>query len=216
MRRSTIIYVLLLALTIGAYYYLKNREAPAEETPEIAFTFEPAPEIEFLFPANMGSPIRIRLEAKTGEVVELARNEENAWVLIQPLDVAAEQYAAEAAMSQVVTIQVMEKLSGIAASDIGLDAPEYTLTVTFEDNVQRIVRVGVVTPSGTGYYALVENEIVIISKSAMDALIGLIANPPYAETLTPSPTLAETETPLPASETPVSASEPAATLTPVP
>ena len=197
MRRSTIVYVLLLAVTAGAYFYLKNREAPVE-APEIAFTFEPAEEISFLFSSEYGEPVGIRMEAKTGEVVELARNEENVWAMILPIKAAAEQFAAEAAISQVVTIRIMDRLQSVAPKDVGLDDPQYTLTVEFEDGVKRIVYIGVVTPSETGYYALVDDQVVIVSKAALDALIGLIASPPYAETPTPSPSpVTETDVPPP-------------------
>ena len=77
-------------------------------------------------------------------------------------------------------------------------SPEYKLSVKFTNGVERNAQIGVITPTENGYYASIDGEIVIVSRSALDALIGLLNNPPYAETLTPSPVPATTtETPLP-------------------
>ena len=99
--------------------------------------------------------------------------------------------------------------------DVGLDAPEYKLSVKFTNGVERIAEIGVITPTENGYYVSIDGKIVIVSKSAIDALIGLLTNPPYAETLTPSPVPATaTETPLPS--TPETATATNATATPKP
>jgi len=191
MRRSTVIYLLLLLVMAGAYYYLNNRPQPAD----IALTFEPQAEVSYLFAAEDGLPTSIRIESKAGEVVELARNAENAWVLILPLEASAEQGSAEAAASQLTTIRIMDRLPDISPKDVGLDTPQYKLIVKFTNDVERIVEIGVVTPTGTGYYTRADDEIVIASASAVDALIGLLANPPYAET--PTATVTPSQTPIP-------------------
>jgi len=195
MRRSTVVYLLLFLAMAGAYYYLNNREKPAnsEATPEPVAT-----EVSYLFTAEDGNPTSIRVESKTGEIVEIARDEKNAWVLKLPFEAAADQGSVEAAASQITTIRITDRLPNISPKDVGLDAPDYKLIVKFTNNVERITQIGVVTPTGNGYYVSSDNGTVIVSKSAIDAIIGLLTNPPYAETLTPSPIPATaTETPLP-------------------
>jgi hypothetical protein len=59
------------------------------------------------------------------------------------------------------------------------------LTVKFSTGVERFAEIGVITPTENGYYVRIDGEIVIVSRSAIDAFIGLLANPPYAETPTP-------------------------------
>lgn len=185
MRRSTIIILLLFILAAGGYYYLQNRPEPVDTT----HTETPIPttEVVYLFDAEAGVPTLIRLEAATGEVVELARNEENAWALTLPIEAAAEQGSAEAASSQLTTIQISDRVPNLDPATVGLDTPAYILTVAFKNSVERTVEIGVLTPTESGYYVRSMDEIVIVSRSAIDALVGLLTNPPYVETPTPSP-----------------------------
>ena len=193
MRQSTVIYVLLFLVLIGAYYYLNNREQPADITP----TLEPAAEVSYLFTAEEGLPTSIRIESKAGDTVEVARNAENAWVLILPREATADQASAEAAASQVTTMQILDRLPDIDPEIVGLTDPEYILVIKFTSGVERNVKIGVITPTESGYYVQnTDGETVIVSKSSVDALLGLLNNPPYLETPTPSP-IALTETPIP-------------------
>ena len=211
MRRSTVIYLLLFLVMAGAYYYLNNRP----KTADIALTLTPEETVSYLFTSSDGIPTSIHMESKTGEVVELMRNADNAWALTLPLKASADQGAVEAAVSQLTTIRITDHLQNISPKDVGLDAPDYKLTVKFTNNVERIAEIGVVTPTGNGYYVRSSGQIVIVSKSAIDALIGLLTNPPYAETLTPSPIPpTTTETSLP--PTPEAATATNETATPKP
>lgn len=184
MRRSTIVYILLFALVLGAAYYFNNRA----ETADITIETETAEPIEYLFSPADGLPTRIHIESKGGEVVEVKRNAENAWVLILPDEAAADQGSVEAAAGQVSTMRILERLPDLAPEAVGLDNPEYTMTFQFTSGVERIVSIGVVTPTESGYYARTEeSEILIVSKSAVDSLLGLLTEPPYAATETPVP-----------------------------
>lgn len=209
MRRSTILFVLLFVIVAGVYYYLNNREEPAD----ITITLEPEEEITYLFSADAGVPTGIRIESKDGAIVEVERNADNTWALIEPFEVAANSGSVEAAASQITTMQVLDTLPDVDLNVVGLETPEYELTVTFGD-VKRIVFIGVITPTGSGYYMLNEDgEVVIVSAGTVDGLLILFENPPYLETLTPSPTA--TETPLPTMTPDPLTSTPAA-ATPVP
>jgi hypothetical protein len=208
MRRPTVIYLLLFLVLAGTYYYLNNREQPAD----ISLTVEPGSEVSYLFTAEEGLPTSIRIEAKTGEIVEVARDAENAWALTQPVEAKADQAAAEAAASQVTTMQILDTIPDIDPDIVGLTDPEYTLTIKFTNGVERMVEIGVITPTESGYYVrAVNGDIVIISRSSVDALLGLLTNPPYLETPTPSP-IPLTETPVP--PTPEAATPSNATPTP--
>ena len=193
MRQSTVIYLLLFLVLVGAYYYLNNREQPAD----IALTVEPGSEISYLFTAEDGLPTSIRIESKAGDTVEVARNAENAWALILPIEATADQGLAEAAASQVTTMQILDRLPDINPEVVGLTDPEYILVIKFTSGVERNVKIGVITPTESGYYVQnADGEIVIVSKSSVDALLGLLNNPPYLETPTPS-SIAPSETPVP-------------------
>jgi hypothetical protein len=126
----------------------------------------------------------------------VARNAENAWALILPREATADQASAEAAASQVTTMQILDRLPDIDPEIVGLTDPEYNIFVRFTSGVERNVKIGVITPTESGYYVQnTDGETVIVSKSSVDALLGLLNNPPYLETPTPSP-IALTETPI--------------------
>ena len=199
-RRPTVVYIVLLLVLAGAYYYLNNREQPAE----IELTVEPSSEVaqEYLFTAEEGTPTSIRIESKSGETVEVARGEDNAWTLIQPVEAKADQGAAEAAASQVTTMPILDAVPDLDPGIIGLVDPEYVLTMKFTGGGERTVDVGVITPTESGYYVRESDKIVIVSRSAIDALLGLLTNPPYLETPTPAPVTPEAGTPSSESATP--------------
>lgn len=193
MRRSTVIYLLLFLLLAGAYYYLNNREQPAD----ISLTLEPTEEVKYLFTAEDGMPTRIHIESKAGDIVEVARDADNAWTLTLPTEAKADQASAEAAASQVTTMQIVDTIPDVDPDIVGLTDPEYTMTVEFTSRVERKVDIGVITPSESGYYVRDTNgDIVIVTRSSVDALLELLTNPPYLETATPSP-IPPTETPIP-------------------
>ncbi|HSQ40141.1 MAG TPA: DUF4340 domain-containing protein [Anaerolineales bacterium] len=184
MRRSTVIYLILFAIVLGAAYYLNSRQ----ETADLEATPEPTPPIEYLFTSTDGLPTSIRIEAKAGEIVEVARNEENAWALILPEEAAADQGSVEAAASQVATMRILDRVPGLAPDAVGLDVPEYTISFQFTSGAERVIEVGVLTPTESGYYVRGEgSEIVIVSRSAVDSLLGLLTFPPYALMETPPP-----------------------------
>ncbi len=196
MRRSTVVYLVLLLVLAGVYYYLNNREQPAD----ITVTLEPEAQVSYLFTAEDGLPTSIRIEAKNGETVEVARGADEAWALILPIEAKADQAAAEAAASQVATLRILDTVPDVDPEIVGLSLPEYTLIIRFTSGVERKAEIGVITPTESGYYALNANgETVIVSKSSLDALLGLLTNPPYLETALPPPpeTGGETATPMP-------------------
>lgn len=213
-RRSTVVYIVLFLALAGAYYYLNNREKPAD----IEVTTEPSSEIApvYLFTAEDGTPSSIRIESNAGDIVEVARGADNAWTLTQPIEAEADQGAAEAAASQITTMSILDTVPEIDPKIVGLETPEYVLTVKFINGVERTVDIGVITPTESGYYVRdADGKVIIVSRSAIDSLLGLLNNPPYLETLTPSPIPpTETLTPLPPSQTPEVGTPPSVTATP--
>jgi len=185
MRSSTVIYLILFVVVLGAAYYFNNRTETAEAAVTPEATSAP---IEYLFTSVDGLPTHIKIEAKAGEVVEVARNTENVWALILPEEAAADQGSVEAATSQVTTMRILERVPGLAPAAVGLDDPEYTMSLQFTSGVERNIEIGVLTPTGRGYYVRSgDAEIVIVSNSAVDSLLGLLNNPPYVPTETPPP-----------------------------
>jgi len=194
MRRSTVVSLVLLLVLAGVYYYLNNREQPAD----ITVTLEPESQVSYLFPAEDGLPTSIRIEAKNGDTVEVARGADGAWALILPTEAKADQAAAEAAASQVASFRVLDSVPDVDPEIVGLGSPEYTLVILFTSGVERKAEIGVITPTESGYYVRsADGEIVIISKSSWDSLLGLLTNPPYLETPLPSTAEPDGHTPTP-------------------
>jgi hypothetical protein len=199
-RSSTVVYLVLLLALVGAYFYLKNREQPAD----IVLTVEPTSEVTqaYLFPAEEGVPTSIRIESKTRGAVEVARDAENAWTLTQPVEAKVDQAAAEAAVSQVTTMRILDTVPDVDPAIVGLEDPEYVLTIKFTSGGERTAEVGVITPTESGYYVRdAEGEVVIVSRDAIDPLIGLLDNPPYLETPTLDPAARTLEAATPPIET---------------
>ena len=192
MRRSaSVIYIILLAVLAGLYYFLNNRpETVDSETPTSTSVA-----IEYLFNSEDGLPTRIQIESQDGETVEVARDAENVWAFLQPVETSADQGSVEAAAGQVTTIRVIDHLPDLDPGTVGLDSPNFTLTIQFPSNVERIIKVGVLTPTGNGYYvSRGDGETLIVNNSALDALIGLLTDPPYLATETPPPPTLEVDT----------------------
>lgn len=192
-RRPTVVYIIVLLVVISAYLTLRMRGKPAEKSEA---TPQASAAVSYLFAPEEGSPSSIFIQAKSGETVELARNAENAWALKQPVEAAAEQAGSEAAASQVTTMRILEQVPNIDPGAVGLKDPDYILKVKFTTGMERTVRIGVVTPTESGYYvqAAGSGEVQIVSKSSVDALLRLLATPPYRETPTPAPDLLGTGT----------------------
>jgi hypothetical protein len=184
-RRPTVVYITILLAVVGVYLYLNYRKPSAE--PEA--TPGPDAQVSYLFPAEEGEPTSIEMEAKSGAIVELTRGSEGAWALKQPFEAQAEQGLSEAAASQVMTMRVLEKITKIDPEPVGLRDPEYTMIVKFKSGTERTIHIGVVTPTESGYYVQdsAGGDVLIISKSSVDALLGLLTGPPYLETPTPIP-----------------------------
>ncbi len=158
----------------------------------------------------------------------MTRNGQGVWVLKAPTDAPADQAAAEAAATQVTSLQV---LSGVQLdlNVVGLDKPMYTMSFKFTDGSSHTLQIGAITPIQDGYYTSLDGgPVKIVDKSGLDALIQLLSQPPYAQTpvppitLTPilptvTPTLmaAPTATPVAAaSDTPAATASAASTPTP--
>ena len=183
-RTGTWVAILILAALIAFAVYLNKQKesAPAEETP----TVEPVA----LFAATEGSPSSIEVAPAEGEAVKIARNAENAWAIVLPNEVEADQGLSEAAASQVSALQVISPVEG-EASIFGLENPAYTITVEFATGTKHTLEIGDATPTNSGYYIRLDNTRMLITDlSGIDALLQLQAFPPIL--VTPAPEVAPT------------------------
>jgi hypothetical protein len=206
-RRNTWILLVLLVALVGFYFWLKDRQAKQ------AALATPTPGVITLFSAAAGTPTDIKLESALGSVVDFGRDQSGTWVVKAPSVAAANQANAEAAAIQVGALRVLANIQ-LGPDVVGLDKPSNTMTVTYVGGQTHKLLVGSVTPIQNGYYAQLDGgPIQVVDKIGMDALLGLLTNPPYLATLTPS--ASPTPPPAPATDTPEGPSTQApAALTP--
>ena len=200
-RRNTWILLVLLALLIGAAFYFNHQKNTA------ASAATPTSSQTFLFTSQDGNATDIKITDTAGKTVEISRNSTGTWVLKAPTADAADQTQAEAAATQVTTINMLGNVQ-IGPADVGLDNPSYTMTITFDSAKTHKVLIGSENPIETGYYVQMDGgPVEVADKSGIDSLTGMLTAPPYLATLTPT----VTPTPIP-SDTPTSAP----TFTPAP
>jgi hypothetical protein len=202
-RAGTLIAVLLLLAMVELSVYLKQQKEKTGTGTATAVS-EAAP----IFKAEDGVVTSIEVKPTEGEVVKVARDEKNAWVLELPTKTEADQAAAEAAATQVSALKVVSQIdNGKSPSIFGLDKPAYIITIEFKNGGKHTLEIGDATPSNSGYYVRVDKgKMVIADLSGIDALLQLGFSPPYLNTPTP--------TAIPPTETPVTPTE--ATSTPTP
>jgi hypothetical protein len=203
-RRNTWILLVLLVVAIGAAFYFNHQKKTA------ASAATPTSSQTFLFTSQDGNATDIKIADTSGHSVEISRNSTGTWVLKAPTADAADQTQAEAAATQVTSLNLLGNVQ-IGLPDVGLDKPTYTMTITFDSAKTHKVLIGAENPIETGYYVQVDGGAVqVADKSGIDSLTGMLTAPPYLATLTPTITL----TPIP-SNTPTAAPTftPAATNT---
>ena len=189
---GTWITILLLAALIGLAYYLnteKDKTATAEITPTV--------ETAYIFTEADGVISSIEIKPAEGETVKIARNAENAWAVILPIETEADQGMAEAAATQLTALPISSQIEDGKSPDIfGLNKPVYVIAIEFKDGKKRTLEVGDVTPTNSGYYVRVDKaKMMITDLSGIDALLQLGFFPPYLNT--PAPTaLPPTEAPV--------------------
>jgi len=181
MKRSTTTVLVIFLALVGLVLYLRQRE-PVTEEPEVT----PAAPVEFLITESDGIPTSIDIQSDAGEQVTLARNTDGVWVLENPIETEASQGSAEAAATQLSSLRIMSHPK-VAPDTVGLNPASYTLTIKLTGGTEKVVRIGDLAPTGSGYYANVDNsdEVLILSQNGLDALLVMLESPPYENTPMP-------------------------------
>ena len=206
-RRNTWLLLVILAALVGFSFYLRDSKAKQ------AAAATPTSGSATLFNASEGSPTGIKIEDATGRSVEVARDQTGTWVLKSPTATAANQGAAEAAATQVTALRILAHIQ-LGLDIVGLDKPSDTLTIVFGSGKTHKLLVGSVTAIQDGYYAQLDGgPIQVVDKGGLDALLGLLTQPPYLATLTP--VASPTASPEPATPTAAASFTPGAPPSPI-
>jgi hypothetical protein len=181
-KRSTWVLLFILMLSIGAYFLIEKHPYKIDKpTPTVTVT-------SYLVNQDFGKLISLHIFDNKGTDIKLQKDMSNTWIITAPASSAADQGLASAAETQVGALNIVAFLeSPPSPATIGLVSPAYTMELGFS-NASHKIEVGNLTPTSSGYYVRFDGEnIYIISRSGIDALVKLVSSPPYAATETPPP-----------------------------
>jgi hypothetical protein len=186
-KRSTWIWVLLLAFVATAYILLKNHPVTgATGTPT-------ATETGYLITPADGTLQSIQIKASDGTVFRMQRDLQKVWVITSPSQGEADQGLASAAETQVGALKIIAVLG--ANPDLNamqLATPADTIDLAFISGRQHKIELGGLSPTSSGYYVRFDSQqVFVVSQSGIEALLNLLKSPPYPVTATPqeSPTM---------------------------
>jgi hypothetical protein len=190
-RRSTFILLLVfIVLLAGVAFWQRTKGSEEIEGTPTAVQ-------EYLLEIN-GQITALKITSAEGKVVELSRNDNGEWELIQPENEETDSTTAESTISRLSALRVLTKLEtetqdSIDLSAVGLDKPSYELSITLDDGSIILTKIGNITPTDSGYYVSGSGRgILIVDKYGMQSIIDMLDNPP----IMPTPTM-DTTTPTP-------------------
>jgi len=202
-RRNTWILLVILAALVGFSFYLTNQKT------KLAAQATPTTGSAVLFSSSDGSPNDIKIADNIGNLVEIVKSASGIWSVTSPIKAAADQGSAEAAVTQLSALTVLANVQ-LGPDVVGLDKPSYVINISFAGGKIHKLTVGSVTPIQNGYYVQLDSSpIQIVDKQGIEAILGILSNPPYAATLTPVTSAISTS--LPETSTPEAAITPPAT-----
>jgi len=215
-RRNTWILLALFVVLLGAVWFIQRSKTIN------GVTSTPTSVENFLFTNITDSITSLRVQDTKSNVVVLDRDPSGSWILKEPQGKPTDVGLAEQTMSQLASLSIVTTITQTLNFDAyGLATPVYTITVTLSGGVQHTAVVGKETPTGSGYYLLVDkSSLVIVSKYGMDAFLNVLSNPPIlvTPTVTPGLTVTITSTVSAITSTPIVTGtiEPNTTLTSIP
>ncbi len=200
-RRSTwalvAVFVLLLAGTLVYQRY-------QDQQPKAEATSTPDPNGK-LFTIDEKTIVSLRIEG-AGKAVQIGRDSSGLWTVTEPKGGPTDAGKVESAMSQLVDLGIIATLNPTTDLNVyGLGKAAYIITVGLNDGTKDVANVGSLTPTSSGYYVRLNDQTPkVVSKFSLDALLGLLENPPFQDTPTPAAGTPAPATGTPAAETPAS------------
>ncbi len=194
LRRSTLIVLIVFLVLVGVAVYLQyfHEEAPVIPTEEVSVLDATIPVPEDLFDFDPNAVTGLRIDAADGRVVEIEKNEDDAFVLVEP-ETNAEMTDALRIFDAIDTLARVEIDFNLdpqmALSAFGLDEAAYEVTLSLEDGEDVSFKIGDQVPTKTGYYVqLVDSTPKVVGLYAIDNLLTFFDDPPAIPTPTPEPT----------------------------
>jgi hypothetical protein len=185
-RRATWLFLAVFIILAGfAWYILRPKPLAQDQVPSLT--------VSKLLPGITTDSVKaLSLTNGKGLEVILEKGNDKNWLQKKPVINPLTQGNIQEILSQVVAINIFDILeTPPPASAVGLDNPSYTLVLTTDQEIQ--IKIGVMTPTGSGYYIQVgQTQPVIVSKPGIDRLIEIFLM--TQTTPTPPPTRLPSET----------------------
>lgn len=184
-KKNTLILLIIMLAMVGGYVLL-------QQTGKVGFLTKPEPATATPLPAflslNTTQVESIRLVRPNQPDVTVSKSGD-AWQIDAPGGaVTAEDVLG--ILTDFNTTRTSAALSvDLGGQATGLDAPQYTFIIGLSGGAQRTIKVGKLNPTGTGYYAQVDaNPVVVITASGINNIVTTfqrLMTPPATATPTP-------------------------------
>jgi hypothetical protein len=152
-------------------------------------TVVPTPTAPLLFDAQAGQVVGLQVVSAEGKSFDAKRDSATGQWVAPDASQLLDSTVVDESVNQLVGTTVLTEFEDKSDLSLyGLAPADATLTVSFQDGSQHVIAHGEVAPSGQGYYALIDNErLVLLSKYSLGRLLDFVDNPPL---LAPTPTVA--------------------------
>lgn len=195
-RKNTLILIAVFAVLLTAMLLLQRNKQQNPTLPESDVPTLPPP--TYLFDFTSENITSILIEGEDGQVVELQKDADGVWLLLQPptLPEGTNQNTITSALYQVGTVRILSELTVPPALDaIGLVQPGNAITFTLDSGETVKVDIGAASPTGNGYYVRVNGASPkLADKFLFDQLTGFLTTPPLVPTPVLTTTLSVTPT----------------------
>jgi hypothetical protein len=207
-RRTTWIILGVFIVLVGLAWYLQRNK------PAAAVQATPTPGRQYLFDIQESNIKKLEIANNLGQRVVLGRDASGVWSLEEPKADATDVGQAESAVTQLVTLSVVNLLAATPQPDAsGLSGPTDVITLTMSNGPLQIAYIGKTTPIQNGYYAQLgkDGPVMVVNTNNVDALLHILDSPPILGTATPTGQPAITAT-----FTPAATIQPTPSVTPLP
>lgn len=192
-RNTVILFVFFLILLVVVIFIEQRNDSKLDA--ELVSTDSPT---QYLFDSNTEPVTRLRVDSFDGKLVELELDSEGVWnSKIPPASSdSIDQARIEPVINQLSFIRVVNDLENLLEMEVlGLDEPNYVITITREPSETNEIHIGHESPTGTGYYVKVNGDKpLLVDKPAIDRLISLLDDPPIIPSEAISTTIGITPT----------------------
>lgn len=147
--RSLVVATAVLLVLIGTLYWSGHRK-PADDVVKASAGAPPA-----ILKLDQSAITKLELKEKNAAPIVLTKNNSNAWQIVQPKSLSADQSTVSSALSSLCSLN-SERLVEDKAPDLkqfGLDQPAVEVGITEKNNKAHQLLIGDDTPTGSAVYA---------------------------------------------------------------